>query len=522
MKLETCRVGEPILRRLGVPRVRESTLVLPEGRGGRTGGMLSASTSSPSRLARYFKLEERGTTVARELRGGFVSFLSVAYILVLNPIILSGTDSTGAYLGGGTSGPNIPAVAAGTALVAGVMTIFMGAYANFPLVMAAGLGLNSVVAYTIVKLPGMTWADGMGIIVLEGIVITLLVLTGLREAIFRAVPKYLRTAISVGIGLFVTLVGLVNSGLVRTGGGTPLSFGINGSLGSWPLLVFVIAFIVTVMCFARNIPGGILIGIATGTVLAVIVQAVAHLSPISDDNPAGWASNAPAIQGSPVQLPHFSTLGQFSIVGPFQRLGVVAVVVLTFSVMLADFFDTMGTMVGVAREGNIFDKNGNPENTGRILLVDSLSALAGGMGGVSSNTAFVESSTGVADGARTGLASVFTGIFFLLSMFLAPIVGLVPNEAAAPALVTVGFLMMRSVVDIDWQDIAAAVPAFLTIAFMPFAYSITVGIGVGFIMHVILAAITGKAKRVHPLFWITAAFFVVYFMLDPIQHALVG
>ena len=229
--------------------------------------------TAQSWLDRTFHLTERGTTVAQEFRGGLVTFFSMVYILVLNPLILSGPDSTGAYLGGGTE-PNIAAISAGTALVAGLMTILMGAVANFPLALAAGLGLNSIIAYTIVQLPGMTWADGMGVIVIEGIVILLLVLTGLREAIFRAVPKVLRTAISVGIGLFIALVGLVNAGIVSAGEGTPLVFGVNGSISTWPLAVFVFGLFLTIALMARRVKGAILWSIIVSTILAIIIEVV--------------------------------------------------------------------------------------------------------------------------------------------------------------------------------------------------------------------------------------------------------
>lgn len=470
-------------------------------------------------LARYFHFAERGTTLAQEVRGGLVTFFAMAYILVLNPIILSGPDSTGHFLGGGDAA-NLPAIAAGTAFVAAITTILMGAYANFPLALAAGLGLNSMVAYTIVQIPGMTWADGMGIIVIEGIVVVLLVVTGLREAIFRAVPKYIRTAISVGIGLFIALIGMVNAGIVRRGSGTVLSFAVNGSISTWPLVVFILGLFITAILMVRGVKGSILIGIFVSTVLAVIVQAVAHLGAISDENPSGWTLMVPELKGSPVAVPDLSILGHFSVVGPFEKIGVISVVVLAFSVMLADFFDTMGTMVAVGAEGGLLDEEGNPYNTGRILLVDSLAAVAGGLGSVSSNTSYVESSAGVAEGARTGFSSIVTGLAFLISMFISPLVALVPNEAAAPALVAVGFLMMQQVREIDWEDLSIAVPAFLGIVFMPFGYSITVGIGVGFISHVVMQVATGKAKKVHPLMWLVAALFVVYFLLGPIQQLL--
>ena len=467
--------------------------------------------TAQSWLDRTFHLTERGTTVAQEFRGGLVTFFSMVYILVLNPLILSGPDSTGAYLGGGTE-PNIAAISAGTALVAGLMTILMGAVANFPLALAAGLGLNSIIAYTIVQLPGMTWADGMGVIVIEGIVILLLVLTGLREAIFRAVPKVLRTAISVGIGLFIALVGLVNAGIVSAGEGTPLVFGVNGSISTWPLAVFVFGLFLTIALMARRVKGAILWSIIVSTILAIIIEVVGKVG--------GWGLTEPKLAGSPVNIPEFSTLGEFSITGPFEKLGILAVVVLAFSVMLADFFDTMGTMVAVASEGDLLDESGNPPRTKAILAIDSVGAIAGGMGGVSSNTSFVESATGVAEGGRTGLSAIFTGIFFLLATFLAPLFAVVPSQAAAPALVVVGFMMMQQVVDIEWQDLAVAIPAFITIIFMPFGYSITVGIGVGFIVYVFMQAVVGRTAKVHPLMWLTAALFVLYFLMDPISRAL--
>ena len=263
-----------------------------------------------SSIDKFFHITERGSNVKREIRGGVVTFLAMVYILVLNPIILSGTDSTGAYLGGGTEGPNMAMVAAGTALVAGVMTILMGAAANFPLALAAGLGLNAVVAYTLVQLPGMTWADGMGVIVIEGIVIVLLVLTGLRQAIFNAIPHFLRTAISVGIGLFIALVGFSNVGIVKPGNGTLLGFGNNGSIDTWPFALFLFGLFLTLILMVRKVPGAILIGIASSTVLAFIMEATLHIGAINLDetagdlNPSGWASSVPAFGGSMVQLPH--------------------------------------------------------------------------------------------------------------------------------------------------------------------------------------------------------------------------
>ncbi|MDP9801166.1 AGZA family xanthine/uracil permease-like MFS transporter [Arcanobacterium wilhelmae] len=477
-----------------------------------------AAAGSTSSIDRLFRISRRGSTLATEIRGGIVTFFAMAYILVLNPLILQGPDSTGHYLGGGTA-PNIPAIAAGTALVAGVMSILMGSIANYPIALAAGLGLNSMVASTIVQIPGMTWADGMGIIVIEGFVILLLVLTGLREAIFRAVPRFLRAAISVSLGLFITLIGLLNAGLVHTFPGG-LSFGINGSVGSWPLVVFVFGVVVIIVGLIRKVKGAVLWGILASTVFALIAEAIGHFGVRGDKNPMGWALTVPALNGSPVNLPDFSTLGQFSVVGPFQKVGVVAVAVLAFSILLSDFFDTLGTMIAVGTEGGLLDKEGNPPSARQILIVDSMGAMAGGLGGVSSNTVFVESTTGVAEGARTGIAPIVTGTLFLLATFLSPLFAMVPNEAAAPALVTVGFLMMQQVVDIDWKALHIAIPSFMTIAMAPFAFSISVGIGAGFLTYILVEVARGKARTIHPLMWGSGVVFVVYFLLDPIQKLL--
>ncbi|WP_127573452.1 NCS2 family permease [Georgenia faecalis] len=484
--------------------------------------MPTATQTRPerSRIDRYFGITERGSTVGREVRGGIVTFFAMCYILVLNPLILSTPDSTGAFLGGGTDGPNLAAVAAGTALVAGIMSILMGVVGRFPLALAAGLGINALLAYTIVGMPGMTWADAMGLIVLEGIIILILVLTGLREAVFRAVPQQLKVAISVGIGLFIALIGLVNAGIVRPGG-TPLQLGVGGSLVGWPALVFVVGLFTIMVLMVRKVRGAILIGVIVATVLAAVVEAVAHLGLLDEDNPGGWGLTIPTIDGSPVSTPDFGTLGQFSLFGAFGKVGIVAALLLIFSIMLADFFDTMGTMVAIGAEADLLDSDGNPPRTRQILIVDSVAAAAGGAAGVSSNTSYIESATGVGDGARTGLAPVVTGVAFLLATFLAPLAAFVPYEAATPALVIVGFLMMQQVTEISWRDLGIAIPAFLTIILMPFAYSITVGIGAGFIAWVILtAARKGGARQVHWLMWVVAALFVVYFALGPIQQLL--
>jgi adenine/guanine/hypoxanthine permease len=487
----------------------------------------AASTTRPAPLKpnpvdRFFKISERGSTIGTEIRGGLVTFFTMCYIIVLNPLIIGTVkDGHGNLLGGGST-PNLAMIAACTALVAGVMSIAMGLFANFPLAIAAGLGLNAVVAYSIAALPGMTWPDAMGLVVLEGLVILVLVLTGFREAVFKAVPIELKTSISVGIGLFIAFIGLVDSGFVRTGAGTPVQLGINGSLGSWPLLVFVLGLLLTIILMVRRVKGAILISIISMTVLALVVEAIGTIGAAGAKNPGGWALNIPKFPGFGhlVDSPDFGLLGHFSLLGGIRQIGWIAVILLVFSLMLADFFDTMGTMVAIGGEAGLLDKDGNPPRTRSILVVDSVAAAAGGAGSVSSNTAYIESASGVGDGARTGLAAVTTGVCFLLATFLAPLVALVPSEAATPALVVVGFLMVMQVAGINWRNYEVAIPAFLTIIVMPFTYSITAGMGAGIISFVVIKLALRKAKQVHPLMWVIAILFVVYFLLGPIKTAL--
>jgi AGZA family xanthine/uracil permease-like MFS transporter len=478
------------------------------------------------RVDTFFKITERGSTVAREIRGGVVTFFTMAYIIVLNPLILGfAPDADGAFLGGG-SAPNLPLIAAATALVAGVMSILMGVVANYPLALATGLGLNAFVAVSIAS--GMSWQDAMGLVVLEGLVILVLVLTGFRMAVFHAIPAGLKVAISVGIGLFIALIGLVDAGFVRripdvANTTVPVQLGAGGTLDGWPVLVFVLGLLVMIVLFVRGVRGAILLAILAATVLAVVVEAVAKVGPsVAGDkvNPAGWSLTVPSLPDRVVDLPDFSLLGQFSLFGAFERVGVITAVLFVFTLLLADFFDTMGTMTAIGAEAGLLDEDGVPPNSQRILVVDSLAAAAGGAAAVSSNTSYIESASGVGEGARTGLAAVVTGLLFLLATVFAPLVAVIPNEAAVPALVLVGFLMMRQVTDIDWDDVDIALPAFLTIVLMPFTYSISVGIGAGFVAYVLIKVVRGRARAVHPLLWVVAALFVVYFAIEPIRRLL--
>jgi adenine/guanine/hypoxanthine permease len=459
---------------------------------------------------RYFEITARGSTLAREVRGGFATFFTMAYIVVLNPLIL------GSAKDGDGKGLSMAAIAAATALVAGVMTILMGVVGRFPLAMAAGLGVNAMVAFEIA--PKMTWADAMGLVVIEGLIISVLVLTGLREAIFRAVPTQLKTATGVGIGLFLALIGFVDSGFVHGAASSPpLNMGIGGKLLSWPAACFVIGLLITLVLVVRKVRGAILLGIIGSTVLAIAVEAIAKVGS-SAKNPKGWSLNVPKLPSKIIDSPDLSLLGKFDLFDSWHRAGFLVAAMFVFTLMLTDFFDTMGTMVAVGQEGGLLNKDNTPPRTREILLVDSLAAAAGGAASVSSSTAYIESAAGVAEGARTGASNLITGVLFLLGTFLAPLVQVVPFEAASTALVMVGFLMMTSVRTIDWNDYEIAVPAFLTIVLMPFTYSISNGIGAGLISYVVIKLAHGKAREIHPLLYAVAALFVLYFCRGPIEN----
>jgi AGZA family xanthine/uracil permease-like MFS transporter len=473
-------------------------------------------------LDSYFKISERGSTVAQEVRGGVVTFFTMAYIVALNPLIIGlAKDADGKYIGGGDA-PNLALVAAMTALMAGILTILMGVLGNYPLALATGLGLNTFVAVSIAS--QMSWADAMGLVVIEGLIITVLVLTGFRGAVFRAVPGQLKIAISVGIGLFIALIGLVDAGFVRrTGSGpVPVMLGENGNLVGWPIIVFGFGLLLTIALMVKKIKGAILIGIVVATAAAIAIESAFKIGPLFNGatgavNPKGWNLNVPAMPAEVVATPDFSLFGQFDLLGSFDRVPLITAILFIFTLLLSDFFDTVGTVTAIGHESGLIDDEGNVPNNNKILFVDSLAAVAGGAGSISSNTSYIESAAGVGEGARTGLASVVTGVMFLLTTFLAPLVAVIPYEAATPALVIVGFLMMTQIKNIDWDDIGIALPAFLTIILMPFTYNISVGIGVGFVTHVIIRAVQGRAKEVHPLLWVVSGLFVIYFLQSPIN-----
>ena len=446
----------------------------------------------------YFGITERGSTVGTEVVAGLTTFMTMAYILFLNPLILSVPDRNGTVL-------PPAAVLTVTALAAGLTTIAMGAYARYPFAIAAGLGLNGIVAQTLVASYGLTWPEAMGVIVLEGLIILVLVLTKFRQAVMDAVPLPLKHAIPVGIGLFITIIGFVDAGFTtRSEFGPPLLLGTGGELQGWPIGVFVVGLLLTIYLYTRGVRAALLIGILASTVLAVIVNE-AFLNGEGFGTAANFGSIADVPSGD-----NFSLIGDFSF-GFFAEMGIIAAALAVFSIMLSDFFDTMGTAIGLGREANLLDAEGRLPDVDRVLVVDSAAAAVGGAFSASSNTTYIESASGIAAGGRTGLTAVVTGGLFLLSILFSPLAEIVPLQAAAPALVLVGFLMMISVREIPWDDIEVAIPAFLTIVVMPFTYSITNGVGAGFVSYVFIKLTRGKAAEVRPMMWVAAVAFLVYF-----------
>ena len=430
-------------------------------------------------LERQFRLRAARSTVRAELLGGATTFMTMAYILFVNGMILGG------------AGLAPSAVLTVTALVAGVMTIAMGVAANYPFAVAPGMGINAAVA-AFVATGHLTAPEAMGVIVAEGVAITLLVVVGVRERILDAIPDSLKRAIGAGIGLFLALIGLASGGLVaKATGPGPLPALQLGDLTSTHTIVFLVGLLVGLGLTVRKVRGALLIAIAVATALAMVL---------------GTAHAPPAI----VSWPDFSLVGSVSF-GFVAKIGFLGAALAVFSLMLSDFFDTIGTAVGLGAEGGFLDKNGRLPRMRNVLLVDSLAAVAGGVASASSATTYIESAAGIADGARTGLASVVTGVLFLAAMFVGPLAGAVPPEATASALVVVGFLMLGMLREVDWRDLPHSAPAFLTTVVMPFSWSISNGIGVGVIVHVILMAIAGRAREVHPLVWLVAAAFGLFF-----------
>lgn len=448
----------------------------------------------------YFRISRRGSSVGQEVRGGLTTFVAMCYIVLLNPLILGASaDITGARL-------STEQVTTATALAAGVTTILMGLFGRAPLALAAGLGINGVVAFQMA--PEMTWAQAFGLVVLEGVCIVLMAVSGVRERIINAIPMPLKTAITVGIGLYIALVGLVSAGFVtRTPDAAdstvPVRMGLGGHLHGWPILVFCVGLLLMIVLVSRRVPGAVLISIVVATVLAVVVNALWH--------PAGWGLVVPKVPTHVVATPDFSLLGHIDLFGGFGSAGPLAACVFLFTLVLSGFFDAMGTITSVSEEAGLV-RDGRVEGMGRILLVDGFGALAGGVTGSAPNTVFLESAAGVGEGARTGLASIVTGGLFTLTLFLTPIAAIVPAQAAAPALVVIGGMMMAQSRRIPWQDIDVAIPVFLVAAVIPFTYSITNGIGAGLIAYVLIKLAKGRIREIGWLVSGLAAVFAVYFV----------
>jgi len=468
-----------------------------------------------NRLDRFFEVTARGSTLGAEIRGGVVTFIAMAYIIVLNPIILSGSaDVAGNKL-------QFAQVSATTALAAGVMTIVFGVFARLPFAFAAGLGINSFLATTVIGT--LTWPEAMGLVVINGLIIVVLAVTGLRRLVFDAVPMQLKLAITAGIGLFILFIGLVDSGFIQsTGLPSPpvgLGGGGHGSINTVPTLVFVFTLLVTGILVVRKVRGGILIGLVIGTLVAVAIEAIWHLGS-AVKNTGGWSLSVPTLSGAPFALPDLSLVGAFSFES-FGRIGILAATMLVFTLVFANFFDAMGTFTGLSREAGVADDQGYFPRLRSALIAEGAGAVVGGATSASSNTVFIESGAGIEEGARTGLANMVTGALFLIAMFVSPLASIVPSEVAAAALVIVGTMMFSQLRHIDVSEFSVALPVVLTVAVMPFSYSIANGIGVGFVTWVVVRSAAGKAREISPLLWIVAAGFVVYFARDWIQ-SLIG
>lgn len=451
---------------------------------------MEAATARPTGLLeRRFELSARGTTARTEAFGGLSTFLTMSYILFVNPAILS------------AAGMPFAAVAVATALAAAVFSIVMGLYANLPFALASGLGINAVVAFDIVIGLKLPWQVAMACVIIEGLLALVLVLAGLREAVMRAVPTSMKLSIGVGIGLFIALVGLREGGIVVNNPATGIGL---GDLTSGPPLIALAGIFAAAAMAARGVRGAILLGILTATALGWVFGVLEGPHAV-----AQWPTSA-----------DFSTIGDgWGSLGDALTWALVPVI---FALFMTDFFDTIGTVVAVGTAGGLVDERGDVPDIRRVLLVDSAAAAGGGTFGVSSVTTYVESGAGVSEGARTGLAPVVTGLLFAAAIFFVPLIALVGqtvpyvdktfiSPAIAPALVMVGYLMMRLVGGIDWDDVETALPAFLIIAGIPLTFSIAAGIGFGVIGYVLVMVVRGRARAVHPLMWAMVPLFVAFY-----------
>ena len=463
-----------------------------------------APTDEPvNALDRFFEISRRGSTIGTEIRGGLVTFVTMAYIVILNPIILATPDVAGNTLPGG-------AVAAATALTAGVMTILFGLTTRLPFAFAAGLGINAFLAFTVVGT--VTWPEAMALVMINGVIIVLLAATGLRKLIFDAVPVQLKLAITVGIGLFIAFIGFVNAGFVTStkNASPPVDLGIGGSVASLATLMFVVTLMIGGVLIALWVKGAILIALVGGTVLAAIANLI-------------WPTEGLgfAFSGSIVSVPDLSLIGQVDFGFDFAKVGGVTLVMFVFTLLFSNFFDAMGTMTGLAKEADLADEKGDFPRIKSALVVEGVGAIVGGGTSSSSATVFVESGSGIGEGARTGFATAITGVLFLLAMFFTPLTSLVPSAVAAAALVLVGAMMLSQIKNIDLSDFRVLLPVFLTVTVMPMTYSIANGIGAGFVSWIVVNAFSGRAKTIHPLLWVVGVGFVLFFARGPIE-ALLG
>lgn len=427
-------------------------------------------------LERIFKLRANGTTIRTELVAGLTTFMTMAYILFVNPSILEAAGL-----------PRIPTIAA-TAIGAAIPTILMGLYSNYPFALASGMGLNAVVAFTIVRGMHLPWETAMGVVFVEGVITTVLVLTRVQEAVIDAIPMSLKRSIGVGIGLLVAYLGMKQAGLVV---GSPDTLTTFGSLRNTSTLVSSAGLLLIIILMAWRISGAILIGII-GTTLLAMATGIAHI-------PERWMG-----------MPEFSTFGRLDIAGAL-RLSLAGTI---FAFLITDFFGTLGTVIGVGGQAGYLDENGRLPRLNRVLLVGSLSVVWGSLCSASSVTTFVESASGISVGGRTGLTSVTTGLIFLISIFFAPAMGIVPAAATAPALIVVGFLLIEAVRDIPFDDLDEALPAFITIIVIPLTLSITRGVGYGFVTYTFLKLLRGKWKEINPLMAIIALLFILSFIIQ--------
>ncbi|WP_028061442.1 NCS2 family permease [Candidatus Solirubrobacter pratensis] len=449
----------------------------------------TTSASSPF-LERRFKISERGSTVRTEVLGGVVTFLTMAYIVFVNPAILS------------AAGLPSGAVTVATALAAAVFTAIMGLATNLPFALASGLGLNAVVAFDLVLGRKLAWPVAMSCVVIEGLVAVVLVLAGLREAIMRAIPHEIKLSIGVGIGLFIALVGFRDAGITVNNEATGIGLGV---LTGGPPMIALGGLLVTIVLTARRARGAILIGIFTATALGLIFGVLDGPDKIAEIPKSG----------------SFSTIGDALDPSNLADALTWALVPVIFVLFMSDFFDTVGTAVAVSSAGGMLDENGQVPKLKRLLLVDSAAAAGGGAMGVSSVTTYVESGAGVSEGARTGLASLVTAALFLLTIFFVPLIAVVAqgvqvgdatiHPAVAPALIMVGYLMLRLVAEIDWSRPEAGIPTFFVIAGVPLTFSISAGIGLGVLAYVAVMAATNRARQVHPLMWALVPLFLAFF-----------